>query len=164
MGDSDAMAQLRLLSGWRPVASTEQPHHLRATDLSRVRFIEVVSEPLMDFTEDMNLRSYAELTFERLTSQGQLLEMNGPAAKTIGGLNALQTEAVIAYSRTVWKYLHTAIEGTQAFHQVLAWAPPSRYDRSTFERLVDGFAEVPGPPQAPRATRSINPRSDYDVH
>lgn len=164
LSDSAAMAQLRLLSGWRPVASTALPHHLCATDLARGRFVVLASEPLMDFTEEMDLRSYAELMFQRLLGQGQLLEMNGPAARAIGGLNAVQREAVIAFGPAVFKYLHTAIEGTRAFHQVLAWAPPSRYDRSTFEKLVDSFTEVPGPAQAQRASRAINPPSDYDIH
>ena len=47
----------------------------------------------------------------------------------IGGYDALQYQIEGFYQQTRIKYLHTTIAGRRAFHQVLAWATYSRYDR-----------------------------------
>jgi hypothetical protein len=65
-------------------------------------------------------------------------------------------------------YLHTTVAGRRAFHQVLAWATRSWFDRPTFERLLDGFAEQAGPDPRPQPVQStpieVPVSSRYDVH
>ncbi len=162
------LAELQLLPGWRPTALAAIPSALQAADPLRRRYLLVISESRADFTDDMDLREYCQRTFAGLTGTRRVLEIRGPEPRHVAGFQALQTEAVTADNRTLVTYLHTAIEGERGFHQVIAWATPSTYDRRVFERLLDGFVELPGP--KPVATLShgtpptVTPRSRYDVH
>jgi hypothetical protein len=42
--------------------------------------------------------------------------------------------------------------------------PILEFDRALFERLLEGFAEVPGPKAMPRREHVHQPPSDYEVH
>jgi hypothetical protein len=67
---------------------------------------------------------------------------------------------VLASRRSTFQALSTNF----TFHQVVAWSAPSTFDRAVFERLLDGFAEIPGSDAAQRSARFAQPRSGYDVH
>jgi hypothetical protein len=163
-GTDLGLAQVELLPGWRPGGKIHAPASLQATDPLRRRYLLVLSESRSDFTDEMNLREYSRRTFAQLTASVRILEIRGPEERQVSGLQALQTEAVVAENLIVVTYLHTAIEGERGFHQVITWATPSHYDRAVFERLLDNFAEIPGPKAAPRNSRSVEPASRYDVH
>ena len=75
------------------------------------------------------------------------------------------------FQQTRIKYLHTTIAGRRAFHQVLAWATHSRYDRESFERVLNGFSELPdlltaakAAPTVPAEPLHVTPASRYEVH
>jgi hypothetical protein len=57
------------------------------------------------------------------------------------------------------------------FHQVLAWATYSRYDRDSFERVLSGFSELPDLVTAAKTVATLPaeplhviPASQYEVH
>ena len=138
---------------------------IQATDRLGRQFLIVISESREDFTAEMDVEQYSQETFATLSSQWRILEMSGPVACTVGAFEALQTEALAAFDDVhLARYLHTAIAGDRAFHQVVAWAIPSAYDRATFDQLLKGFAERPGPKPIVRSVATPTTPSQYDVH
>ena len=122
----------------------------------------VISESLEDFTADMDLAQFSQVTFGQVCGSAHLVEVHGPERSTLGGFDALQIEAVmIVANRYVAKYLHSAISGQRGFHQVIVWSAPSAYDRALFDRLLEGFRERPGP--IPIVVPAGDPSSGY-VH
>jgi hypothetical protein len=98
----------------------------------------------------------------------RLLAVRGPQERQVAGFRAVQYELDALSDRTLITYLHTTVEGHRAFHQVLAWATRSWFDRPTFETLLDGFIERPGPDPRPQPTQEtpleVAITSRYDVH
>ena len=115
----------------------------------------------------MDLHEHSLRTRKTLGESVRILAMRGPEEREVGGFKAIQYELDASDDLTLLTYLHTTIEGHRAFHQVLAWATRSCFDRATFERLLDGFSETPGPdprPLAPISQVSVEPQSRYQVH
>lgn len=159
------LAEIHLLPGWKGTRLPESTASIQATDRLRRRFMTVLSESRDDFTDDMDLALFRQLTFGGLIASKRVLEIDGPTTRTVAGFEALQTEALVVLGdRWLTKYHHTAIGGDRAFHQVIAWATPSAYDRDLFDRLLGGFRERPGPKPIVRNRPVSNAASRYDVH
>ena len=138
-------AQVLLPPRWRPTARLNEQATLQATDPILHRYLIVVSESREDFEPSLKLEEHAAMTLQTLAASVQVLGVRGPEPTQVQGLPAVQYELEAYCDRTRLKYLHTTIAGARAFHQVLSWAPYSKYDRTVFERLLDGFEELPGP-------------------
>lgn len=158
-------AEIHLLPGWKGTSLPVSPAAIQVTDRLQRRFMIVVSQSRDDFTADMDLALFRQLTFDGLVASKHVLEIDGPTPRTVAGFTALQAEALaVVGDRVLVKYIHTAIAGERAFHQVIAWASPSAYDRDLFERLLAGFRERPGPKAIVRNEAVPNNASRYDVH
>jgi hypothetical protein len=101
----------------------------------------------------------------------RVVACSGPERRTVGGFDAVQYEIEGFFQQTRVKYLHTTVAGRRAYHQVLAWAPFTRYDRASFERVLNGFSELPDvatasrtEPSAPPQPLQVIPVSQYEVH
>jgi hypothetical protein len=118
----------------------------------------------------MTVYEHSANTRSELTGSIQLISCTGPERRVIGGYDALQYEIEGFFQQTRIKYLHTTVAGRRAFHQVLAWATYSRYDRDSFERLLNGFSEPPDVAIAAKAEPPsaeplhVVPVSRYEVH
>jgi len=162
------LAELTLPPGWRPDPTLNEGAPLQAVDPLRDRYILIMSEARDDFDPAMGIEEHSACTRELLTSSVRLLATRGPDYRQVAGFNAIQYEIDAMHDSTRITYLHTTIAGRRAFHQVITWAPRSRYDRSIFEELLDGFREPPGPEPnllSPEPEpMHVNPASEYDVH
>lgn len=159
------LAEIQLLPGWKSASLPETTASIQAADRLRRRFIVVLSESRDDFTSEMDLALFRQLAFDGLIASKRVLEIDGPMPRMVAGFEALQTGAlVVLKDRWLMKYHHTAIAGDRAFHQVIAWATPSAFDRDVFDRLLGGFGERPGPKPIVRDGPVPNAASRYDVH
>ena len=161
-------AELTLPRGWRQATGLNDASPLQAVDPIQGRYVLVLSESRADFEGSVDVHEHSVRTRDILGQSVRLLAVRGPQEREVGGFKAVQYELDAAYDSTFLTYLHTTIEGRRAFHQVLAWSTYSRYDRGTFERLLDDFAELPGP-DLPRPTFSstplpVKPSSRYEIH
>jgi hypothetical protein len=161
-------AQLTLPRGWRQASGLNEASPLQAVDPIQGRYVLVLSESRADFESSVDLYEHSTRTRDILGQSVRLLAIRGPQERSVGGYRAVQYELDATYDSTFLTYLHTTIEGRRAFHQVLGWATYSRYDRNTFERLLDDFVELPGPDlQAPAFASSLPrviPSSRYEIH
>ena len=169
LGDSElGLAQVTLPAGWLPASDLNDGSWLQAVDPLRNRYVIVISESREDFDVEMDAREHSSRTRAALASSVRLLAVRGPQERQVAGCRAVQYELDALSDRTLITYLHTTVEGKRAFHQVLAWATRSWFDRGAFERLLDGFVELPGPAPRPQPTQEtpieVAISSRYDVH
>jgi hypothetical protein len=162
------MAQMNLLPGWIPATDLNDGSWLQALDPLRNRYVIVISESREDFDPEMNAQEHSLRTRGSLASSVRVLAVRGPQERQVAGFRAIQYELDALSDRTLITYLHTTVEGRRAFHQVLAWGTRSWFDRPTFERLLDGFVELPGPDPRPQPIQQtpieVPVTSRYDVH
>jgi len=164
------LARLELPDGWRPAQDLNETASIEAVNKLHGRHVIVISDAIEDFVPEMTVYEHSVNTRSELTGSIQLISCTGPERRVVGGFDALQYEIEGYFQQTRIKYLHTTIAGRRAFHQVLAWATYSRYDRASFDGLLNGFTELPDVATAVRAAPPtteplhVMPASRYEVH
>jgi hypothetical protein len=164
------LARLELPDGWRQAQDLNETASIEAINSLHGRHVIVISDSVEDFVPEMTVYEHSVNTRTELTGSIQLISCTGPHRRTVGGFDALQYEIEGFFQQTRIKYLHTTIAGHRAFHQILAWATYSRYDRESFERVLNGFSELPdfttAAKAAPPTTEPLHvmPVSRYEVH
>jgi len=164
------LARLELPDGWRAAHDLNETATIEAIHALFGRHVIVISDSVDDFVPEMTVYEHSQNTRAELTSSIKLIACSGPERRTVGGFDAVQYEIEGFFQQTRIKYLHTTVAGRRAYHQVLAWATHSRYDRASFERVLNGFSELPDIHTAakilPVATQPLQviPASRYDVH
>ena len=146
LSDSEVgLAQLTLPPGWLPATDLNDGSWLQALDPMRNRYLMVISESREDFDAEMDVQEHSSRTRAALAASVRLLAVRGPQERQVAGFRAVQYELDALSDRTLITYLHTTVEGHRAFHQVLAWATRSWFDRPTFENSSTASANGPVP-------------------
>ena len=164
------LARLELPEGWRQAQDLNETASIEAINALHGRHVIVISDAIEDFVPEMTVYEHSVNTRSELTGSIQLISCTGPERRMVGGFDALQYEIEGFFQQTRIKYLHTTIAGRRAFHQVLAWATYSRYDRASFDGLLNGFTELPDVSTAIKAAPPtteplhVTPASRYEVH
>lgn len=163
------LARLELPEGWRPARDLNETATIEAMHAVHGRHVIVISDAVEDFVPEMTVLEHSANTRSELASSIKLIACSGPERRTVGGFESVQYEIEGFFQQTRVKYLHTTVAGRRAFHQVLAWATHSRYDRAAFEGLLNGFTELPDHDAASAAVPAserlhVVPRSDYEFH
>jgi len=164
------LARLELPDGWRAAHDLNETASIEAIHAPFGRHVIVISDAIEDFVPEMTVYEHSINTRAELTGSIRLVSCSGPERRMVGGFDAVQYEIEGFFQQTRVKYLHTTVAGRRAFHQVLAWAPFTRYDRASFERLLNGFTELPDVATAvrtmpaPQEPLHIIPASQYEVH
>jgi hypothetical protein len=165
------LARLELPDGWRAARDLNETASIEAIHAPLGRHVIVISDALEDFVPEMTVYEHSVNTRAELTGSIRLVSCSGPERRIVGGFDAVQYEIEGYFQQTRVKYLHTTVAGRRAYHQVLAWAPFTRYDRASFERLLNGFSELPDIATASQVASSaplqplhVIPVSQYEVH
>jgi hypothetical protein len=165
------LARLELPEGWRAARDLNETASIEAIHAPFGRHVIVISDAIEDFVPEMTVYEHSINTRAELTGSIRLVSCSGPERRTVGGFDAVQYEIEGFFQQTRVKYLHTTVAGRRAYHQVLAWAPFTRYDRPSFERLLNGFSELPDIATASQAASAAPPQalhvipvSQYEVH
>jgi hypothetical protein len=163
------LAQLALPAGWRAASDLNETAGIEAMHPQWGRHAIVISDAIEDFVPEMTVFEHSENTRAELTSGIRLIACSGPERRLVDGFESLQYEIEGYFQQSRVKYLHTTVAGRRAFHQVLTWSTISRYDRTAFETLLDGFSELPNlraatGPSAPLTSHHVTPHSQFDVH
>lgn len=163
------LARLELPEGWRPARDLNETATIEAMNAVHGRHVIVISDAVEDFVPEMTVLEHSESTRSELATSIRLIACSGPQRRIVGGFESVQYEIEGFFQQTRVKYLHTTVAGRRAFHQVLAWATYSRYDRAAFEHLLNGFTELPGAEAVsaavgPAECLQVVPHSNYDVH
>lgn len=166
-GDQEGFAEIDVPRGWRPVGCEESSVNVKVKQTNRRRFVMILSECKGDFTPDVTIDVHSNMTRTHMAANMEVLGTRGPVHREVGGFPAVQYEIDAAANSRTWIYLLTTVAGDRAFHEIVCCAPRSQYDRTVFERMIDGFRERPGPPPPP-PLHAVVPRSagrrGYEVH
>ena len=162
------LAQLRIPPGWREARDLNEGAGLQAIDPLHGRHIIVISECLEDYALGVTVGEHSRITLDLLVRGIRVSRISEPQHRVIGGCDAVQYEVEGFHDNTWVKYLHTTIAGRRAFHQVIAWATQSRYNREVFDSALEGFSEQPGPDPirrpAPAGFAGLTPPASTRVH
>lgn len=169
LADGDLrLARFRLPAGWRQARDLNEGAGVQAIDPLHGRHVIVISESLEDYALGVTVQDHATITLGLLVRGIHVVQLSDPRRATIAGHEAVQYEIEGFHDNTWVKYLHTTIAGRRAFHQVIAWATQSRYDRAAFDALLEGFSEEPGPDPIrrppPRGAAILTPPVSTRVH
>jgi hypothetical protein len=162
------LSRLELPDGWRQARDLNETASIEAIYPLYGRHVIVISDAIEDFVPEMTVYEHSVNTRAELTNNIQLISCTGPHRRMVGGCESVQYEIEGFFQQTRIKYLHTTVAGHRAFHQVLAWATCSRYDKAAFDRLLDGFSELSSEREAERHSSPdpihVAPHSQYDIH
>jgi hypothetical protein len=163
------LSRLELPEGWRQARDLNETAGIEAIHALYGRHVIVISDAIEDFVPEMTVYEHSVNTRAELTNNIRLISCSGPERRIIGGCESVQYEIEGFFQQTRIKYLHTTVAGRRAFHQVLAWATRSRYDRAAFDDLLNGFSEQPAGRDTDRSTTPAEPihvvaHSQYEIH
>ena len=167
--DDEGLVRLEYPPDWCATGSLSDRASIQLRDRRHRRFVLVFSEAREDFEAGMTLERHSALTRAQLMGALQVFEIHGPDYRHVGGFPAVQYVIEGSINASIFRYLHTTIQGARAFHQVLCWTNRSRFDRRELDRVVDGLSELAGPPPTwssgnVRPAIPVEPGSAYDVH
>ncbi len=162
------LACLRVPRGWRRARGLNEQPAIEVVDVSQHSYLTIASYSKEDLDPELDLKGFALMMHEYLPSAGRIVAMRGPDRSCVGDYAAVVYEIDLLCEHFVFRYLHVAIDGRRARHDVWAWTTRSRFNRQRFEEVLAGFSEMPGPdpeipilPIVPVAEASA---SRYEVH
>ncbi len=141
----DGLASIVLPSGWKQEQAQElhDQADLQASDRANEMYVIVMSENKEGF-RDMTAEKHSQLTRSALTEKLEAPEVSAPAQVTIDGLKGTQYEIRGGVDNLDITYLHTTLESSTHFHQILAWTLNPRFDknRPVLDAVTQSFKEV----------------------
>lgn len=102
----------------------------------------VLAESKLDFTDDYTLKMFADTVVGNMKADMQeAQQLSGPTDMTISDMPAIRHELVLKVDGLKFHYLHTSIEGKEAYFQILGWASPSDLERyrEDLEAITQSF-------------------------
>lgn len=140
----DKNTQITLLPGWTEDRELHGSAQIQASNRANENYIIVISESKEDFAE-MTLEKHSDITRGSLVKSITNSEVEGPTKLTINGNPAVQYIIRGTIGGINATYLHTTVETTGMYHQVLAWTLRSRFDKNkpVLQQVINSFKEVP---------------------
>ena len=138
----DGQTQVLAPKSWSIQKDLNDVADLQIADVSKENYLIVISEPKSDF-DNISVEKYSEMTRGFILDSIQGGKLSEPKNLTINGSPALQYQITGSVDGINIVYLHTSVEGSDGFHQVLAWTLPSRLDKNgpVLESVINSFQE-----------------------
>ena len=143
----NGLSQIEIPDNWSERTDLNDEADIQVAYLRKEMYIIVMSEDKQDFEDSFTAESYSELTREFITDGLTSLEISDTAEELeIDGHSALQYEIRGTMDGIKIAYLHITVDGDQAFHQIIAWTLPSKWDtnRPILESVINSFQELSG--------------------
>ncbi len=139
----DGQSQIILPGGWKEHRKLNDTAELQAANLAKNLYVVVLTESKEDF-DNLTLEEHSAITRDRLLESLTTYEVKGPFNLNIKGNPAVQFEIRGQAKNYNVVYLHTTVETSKNFYQILAWTSKSGFEknRAELERVIDSFLEV----------------------
>jgi hypothetical protein len=139
----DGQSELILPSGWKEYRKLNDTAEVQAANLMKNLYIVILTENKDDFNH-ITLKQHSALTRQNLLKALTSPEVIGPKKLTINGYSAIQFEIKGQLENSKICYLHTTVETTQNFHQILAWTSKSGFEknREELQQVINSFRET----------------------
>jgi hypothetical protein len=137
----DGKFQLTVPAGWRVNASLNDKADIKAANTSEEQYVIVITEPKSDFTAEMTLDEFTNVTRESIISNLGTPEATEPRAVTVSGNDARAYDVEGAIKNVKLAYRVTTVETSEHYHQVITWTLLSRKDKNLpiLQKVIDSF-------------------------
>ena len=140
--NQNSSIQITLPKGWREDKELHEDADLQASNRADEKYVIILSDSKEDF-EKMSLSEHSEITRGSIIKILTAPQVTGPVELTINDLPAIQYEIRGSTDNINVVYLHTTVETSQKFYQILAWTVKSRFEKnkSELQEVTNSFQE-----------------------
>lgn len=137
----DGKFQLTVPAGWRENLSLNDKATIKAANPQQEMYVIVITETKADFTDEITLDQYTDLTLQSMTSNLTSPDSSPPLPVTINGSAGKQYQIQGATKNVKLAYLVTTVETPAHFHQIITWTLQSFKDknRMALQKVVETF-------------------------
>jgi hypothetical protein len=142
----DGKFQLTVPGGWKENASLNDKADIKAANPLEEMYVIVLTEGKTDFTDEMTLDQFTNITRESMISNLTSPDSTPPQPVTINGNAGRQYEIQGSVKNVKLAYLITTVETPAHFHQVITWTLGSRKDKNqtTLQQVAGSFRPTAG--------------------
>lgn len=142
----DGKFQLTVPGGWRENSALNDKAEIKAANPLEEMYVIVLSEAKTDFTDEMTLDQFTNITRESMISNLTSPDSSPPLPVTISGNAGRQYEIKGTVKNVNLAYLITTVETPAHFHQVITWTLLSRKDKNqtTLQQVAGSFRPTTG--------------------
>ncbi len=138
---ADKVSQITVPKGWKKIKELDNAAIQVRLNGQEV-FIIVLTHAKEDF-EKMTLAKFSDLCRDGIVEALTAVRKENPGKLTVNGRPALQQKIQGTSDGSKVAYLQTAVEGKKHFHQILAQAPASEYEKhkDALQQVIMSFKE-----------------------
>jgi hypothetical protein len=140
---ADGKSEITVPGGWSAETDLNKEAQIQVSDRQRKLFLIVLAENKSGL-KDMTRQKHSEVTRNLLSKNLNQAKVSGPTEVTqVNGNPALQYTINGSLNNISVEFLHTTVETSTRFIQLLAWTPPSTFQQSEVElqKIVQSFRE-----------------------
>jgi hypothetical protein len=149
----DGKFQLTVPAGWQERSSLSGIASIKAANLYQEAYVIVIEESKADFTGEMTLDKFTEITRNGMLKKVTEGDSTPPLPVTINGIPGKQYALEGVINNVKISYLVTAVETSSHFCQIVTWTLRSRIDQnqSVLLRVTNSFRASDSAPPVPQA-------------
>ena len=140
----DSQFQVTIPPDWTELSELNDDAVLEVGYVWDDLFLIVILENKRD-SISMNLDNYSQISTEALISALETAEKSQPLELLIHNNRAIQYEIRATVKDSHVAYLHTSVEDSQNYYQVIAWTMSSQFDnkKSVLQEVIQSFQTTP---------------------
>lgn len=140
---SDGKSQITAPTTWKTTTDLNDKAELQASDTTNQMYLIVLTDSRANYSR-MTLEDHSQETLGTLTRSMTSSTKIGPTRLTVNGNPAIQYEVRGEIKGLNVVYLHTTVQTTDNFHQIVAWTLQTTYDskKDTLQDIVQSFKEI----------------------
>lgn len=139
---SDGKIQVSVPPSWKSTTELNDKAELQVSDVPNEMYMIVLTDNKADYT-DMDLDRHSVATLDALTKAMTYSNRVGPTKMTINGNPAIQYEVRGEIKSVNVVYIHTTVETSQHYQQIVSWTLQSKYAEreATLKDAINSFKE-----------------------
>jgi hypothetical protein len=137
----DKKFQITVPPGWSKTSELHDKAGIQAANKLKEVYVIVLSENQADFSSDMTLDKFTEITRNSLMTKYESPRATDIETISISGNDARQYELRGTTDNIAVVFIITTVRTRTHYHQILAWTLPSRWsgNRNTLKEVTESF-------------------------
>ena len=137
----DKKFQITIPAGWSKTSELHNKAEIQAANKLRELYIIVLSEDQTDFSADMTLDKFTEITRNSLLTNYETPRATDIQTISISGNEARQYELRGTAAHVAVVLIVTTVKTPTHYHQILAWTLPSKWNanKATLKEVTESF-------------------------
>jgi len=139
---TDGKFQITVPAGWQENSTLNDKADIQAANPLKEMYVIVLSEAASDFSEDVTLDQYTDVTLNSMKSNlGAAAAATQPMPVSINGNQGMQYELQGETKKVKLAYVVTTVQSADHFHQIVTWTLQSKFDgnRKTLQDVAASF-------------------------